>query len=79
MSTRTLQKPLERVPVPGDFRQRLQDLVSDIGKKRTCRVLACSEFTLADAMALGGMLRPLTLEKLQASLDSIVRGRRESP
>lgn len=79
MSTRTLQKPLTRVPVPGDFLRQLQNLVSNIGRKRACRLLACSEFTLADALAPGGTLRPVTLEKLQGSLAAIVRERGGMP
>ena len=64
----TLHKPLARQDVPEELRRRLKELILRHGKTRLCAMLACSIFTLEDAICEGATLRPETLAKLQASL-----------
>ena len=53
------------------MQERLRALVRDIGKKRTCAVLACSVFTLDDALCPGATLRPETLARVDAALAKV--------
>lgn len=66
-----MQKTFARIYVPRALQARLRDLVRDIGKKRTCSVLACSVFTLDDALCPGATLRPETLARIEAALQKV--------
>ena len=67
----TLRKPLPRQDVPEPMRAKLKELILRHGKTRLCAMLACSVFTLEDALGAGGTLRPETLAKMHAALTKL--------
>lgn len=67
----TLHKPLAREPVPEAMRRTFQELILRHGKTRLCTMLACSIFTLEDAVCEGATLRPETMAKLAGALKRI--------
>jgi hypothetical protein len=67
-----------RVPVPMHVRTRLLGLG---GQKDTCKLLRISDVTYHDAVDPHGLLRPVTLQKIQSALNDLDAPpvQRESP
>jgi hypothetical protein len=60
----TAHSPLTRVPVSAEVQRELTAFIRRHGKMRALKLLACSPFTLDDAIAPGASLVPKTLDRL---------------
>lgn len=71
------QLPKPRVLVPGAVRDALLVVVDacEASRAKAARRLGLSLATMADALAMGGRVRPGTLEQIKASLSAWGAGR----